>query len=342
MEVLHAGIFKDHELGGDVILEKGLTQNDCKVERFDYRTLASVVGVRKMLNQLTEKAHGKDLVFIGKGDLIDRATLQKIRKLGVNVALWYGDMKPEPERWLLENLSEVDYLFTTFGGSFLEEHFKKGKPGVAACFLFPSDPELALKYQHLPRCTRKIVFTGSNYDFACKERKETIEYLKTRKDVTFFGYSESRSRYKNSLKRKFETLTQSRFHSKWIRGAEYIAVIKSACIGAGVSAFQDVPRYTSDRLSHYLTFGTFYLIWRFPEVEVLFDTEKELICFESIKELEDKLEYYLRNPSERERIALAGQKRMLNEYNCNNMVGMMLDIIRTGKSNRFKWVEVLS
>lgn len=347
MKVLHVGIFKergfrDYELSGDIIFEKGLIQNNCEVERFDFRTLASTVGVKKMLNQLTDRANGKDLVFIGKGELIDKVTLQKIRKLGVNVALWYCDIRLEPEPWLIENLSEVDYFFATFGGRVLEEHFTKGKPGLAAYFLNPSDPELVLKYKHLPRCTRKVVFTGSNYEFACKERRETIKYLKNRKDVIFFGYFESRNKYENFLKRKIEKLTRSRFHSEWLPGPKYIAVIKSACVGIGASLLQNVSRFTSDRLSHYLMFGTFYMPWKFPEAELLFDLEKELICFDSIQDLDSKIEYYLSNPEEREQIVLAGQKKVLNEYNCKNMVGMILDIIKTGKSNRFDWVEVLS
>jgi len=68
MNILHAGIFRDHQLGGDIIFEKGLLQNRCRVERFDYRFLASRYGRGRMLQRLRDQAEGKDLLFIGKGN----------------------------------------------------------------------------------------------------------------------------------------------------------------------------------------------------------------------------------------------------------------------------------
>lgn len=336
MRILHAGIFDDHELGGDIIFERGLRQNGCDVERFDYRKVDAKLGNQEMLNRLVQRASDKDMLFVGKGELLSDDALRAIRRKGVKTVLWYGDIRRVPEPWLLRLLGEVDYFFMSSGGKLLEEHFVKGKPRLAAYYFNPADPDLVGKYRDLPRCTRDIVFTGSNLYSAAKERKKTIEYLKERGDVAFWGgASEPSNVFSRARRRLFHTMPRC------VRGSEYVAVIKSARIGIGVSYLQDVPKYTSDRLSHYLTFGTFFLAWRFPEVERLFAIGKELVCFEGTEELDSKIQYYLSNPEEREAIALAGQRRITAEYNCRNITGMMLDIIQTGKSERFPWVEVL-
>ncbi len=341
MKVLHAGIFKDHELGGDIIFEKGLKQNGCDVERFDYRSVALEYGTKYMLQQLVEKIDNKDILFIGKGEQFNPQTLRTVRNRGVEVVLWYGDMLPEPAPWLINLLPEVDFFFMSSGGDALREYFVKGSPRMAAYYFNPSDPELSDKYSSIPRCTRDVVFTGTSHGLVGTERLQTVNYLKTRTDVTFFGGAErttdnSRNRIIRFLGRYFKS------KSDWVRGQEYIAAIKSASIGVGVNAFQNIPRYTSDRLSHYLTFGTFYLPWRFPGIEELFEVGKEIVSFTGIEDLDSKLTYYLNEQGEREAIAAAGQQKMLHQYNCKNIVGMMLDIVKTGTSDRFSWVEILS
>jgi hypothetical protein len=339
MNIVHAGIFKDHELGGDIIFKQGFIQNKCTVHSFDYRTLSSEYSVEQVFSMLRDViTSNTDILFIGKGEIFNSKVLHDIKKKGVTIVLWYGDLHPEPESWLLNILPEIDYFFMSSGGYKLKEYFNKGKPKVASYYFNPSDPSLIEKYQIHPRCTRDILFTGSHYKFIGNERKKTIKYLKKRNDVTFFGGGECND---NSIIAKFKKRIFGGSNSNnWIRGEEYIAAIKSANIGIGVSAFQDIPRYTSDRLTHYLTFGTFYLTWEFPQISSLFDVGKEIITFHDTDDLDYKINYYLKNVDERETIARAAQRKVLLDYNCKNIVGMMLDIINTGNSTRFPWVEI--
>jgi len=339
MKVVHAGIFNDHELGGDIVFKKGFIQNNCTVYPFDYRTLCSEYGVGHMFSMLRDIiSSGIDILFIGKGEVFTSELLHELKTRGVIIVLWYGDVRPEPESWLLNILPEIDYFFMSSGGYKLKAYFNKGKPKVASYYFNPSDPSLIEKYQIRPRCTRDILFTGSDYKFIGNERRKTIKYLRKRNDVTFFGGGECNddsiiAKVKNNFFRSSKS-------SNWIRGEDYIAVIKSAKIGIGVSAYQDIPRYTSDRLTHYLTFGTFYLPWEFPQISSLFDVGKEIITFRDTDDLDFKINYYLKNVDERETIARAGQRKVLLDYNCKNIVGMMLDIINTGDSTRFPWVEI--
>ncbi|MCC6483667.1 MAG: glycosyltransferase [Armatimonadetes bacterium] len=292
-----------------------------------------------MNRALLEHGGDADLVFIGKGNFIRPETLRALRGKGAQVAVWYGDIRPEPEPWLVELLGEVDVFFMTSGGEMLRRHKEMSGCGRAAYFFNPTDPELPVKYSYLPRGTQNVVWTGTMHDVAQTERRQTLEYLQTRADVAFYGFERPRSALARLARR-----VQRKIRPKGpplVRGEAYITAIKSAKIGVGVSALQNVTRYSSDRISHYLTFGTFYLAWRFPEAERLFEPGTELVTFDSVGELHRKIEYFLANPQEREAIAWAAQKRALEQYNTRAVTKMMLDILQKGRSGVFEWEEVL-
>jgi hypothetical protein len=310
-------------------------------ERFDYRSISRSKGNRAMNRELVEHAHGKDMVFIGKGELIKSDALQEIRKRGTITILWYGDMRPRPEPWLISLLKQIDVFFMSSGGDCLKEYFMEGKPKRAAYYFNPCDPDFIADHNKPVEKTREIVITGTP-GFAKNERISLVEYLLTRNDVCFYGGIELLPlRKKNRLIylwRKFIGAPVS----PWIRGEQYVSVIRSAKIGIGASAFNHVDKYTSDRMTHYLSLGTFYLPLYFPSLEMLFDIGTEVICFHSIEDLDQKIAHYLAEPQEREAIAKRAQQKMLMSYNTENITGMMLYVIQHGTSYRFPWVEVLS
>jgi hypothetical protein len=340
MEILHAGNFHDHDLGTDIILEKGLRINGHTVERFDYRAIMERIGRHAMHRALLDQAKHKDLLFIGKGEALSPEVLSDVKQEGVEIALWYFDMRSKPEPWLLANLRYVDYFFMSSGGDVLKEYFVEGRPRLAAYCFIPSDPDLPKKYASIPRGNKAIVITASPHRYANKERVETVNYLRNRRDVEWLGgidwlpYMAGNSLFSRALRRLMA-------RRNWVRGPDYVKAIKSAKIGIGVSAFQHIPKYTSGRLTHFLTFGTFYLAWRFPQLDRLFKEGEEIVSFEGVSELDTKIQYYLDHGDEREEIAKNGQRKILTEYNTERITGMMLDIIRSGSSNRFEWVEVL-
>ena len=346
MKILHIGYFNDHELGGDIIFAKGLRLNGCDVTEYDYLDLMRKVGRAAADMRLSELIPGNDLIFIGKGHYLETGTIRRIKTSGIPVALWYGDIRIPIEPWLKEILSSVDYFFMSSGGDLLREYKRQGNPCIAAYYFNPSDPDVTEKYAGLiPPERYPIVMSGSPYGFADHERLATVRYLRKRRDVRFYGGIEELVWKTNPFSRVFRKalkVLKLAKSSEWVRGEKYIAAIKSADIGVGVSAFQQIDKYTSDRMSHYLTLGIFYLPWKFPRIEELFEYGRELVWFEGTIDLDKKITYYLANPEERLVIARAGRRKMLEEYNTRNITAMMLDVINTGKSDRFPWVEIVS
>lgn len=70
--------------------------------------------------------------------------------------------------------------------------------------------------------------------------------------------------------------------------------------------------------------GGFQLIdWR-PGIEQLFREDEELVTFSSMKELKDKIEYYLPRDDERLKIARRGQERALLEHTYEKRLELLL------------------
>lgn len=340
LKVVQPGMFTDHELGGDFIFNKGLLLNNCQVEKFDYQIVSQKFGHEEMEKQLIELCKGKDLIFIGKGRPFKPEMLEKIRHGGTKVLLWYGDIFREPEKWLEDLLPFVDTLFLSSGKEILENYFSIGKPKQAAFYFNPSDPDIVKKYdsENIYR-NRNITFTGRFSRIMEGNRFKTIKYLKNRKDVHFFG-GINKSLTFNVISRIKHIITGSYLDMNEVRGKAYIDVIKSSKIGIGINIRDKIPYYCSDRVTHYLMFKTFFINSYFPYIKELF-TDKEIAWYKTIEELDEKINYYLKNDEERESIAINGQKKILEYYNTKNMTEMMLEVTFSGTSNKFPWVQVL-
>lgn len=58
----------------------------------------------------------------------------------------------------------------------------------------------------------------------------------------------------------------------------------------------------------------FYLAQYNPELENFYELGKEIVCFKNMKDLAEKIHYFLAHPKEREWIAEMGWKRAINEH----------------------------
>jgi len=60
--------------------------------------------------------------------------------------------------------------------------------------------------------------------------------------------------------------------------------------------------------------GGFYMVEYMEELEEFFDIGREIVCYEGLEDLADKITYYLRHDSEREKIRKAGYERCLRDH----------------------------
>ena len=73
--------------------------------------------------------------------------------------------------------------------------------------------------------------------------------------------------------------------------------------------------------------GTFLLTNYTPGLEKLFDIGKEIVVYDSIEDLDNKVKYYLDNPEEINKIAKAGHERAKKDHTYYERAKKIIDII---------------
>ena len=95
-------------------------------------------------------------------------------------------------------------------------------------------------------------------------------------------------------------------------------LLNKAKIAINVSHFNAL-RYSSDRLLRSLASGVMVISHRYPGIEIDFQDGVHLVCYDSDKDLVNKVRYYLEHDEERERIAAEGCKLAHQRHTFKNM-----------------------
>ena len=87
------------------------------------------------------------------------------------------------------------------------------------------------------------------------------------------------------------------------------------------------PRQIKGRVFQVCMAGGFLLTEYAPEIEGYFEVGKEIVCFDSPRELVENVRYYLTHEAERRAIARAGWERAKWEYSSSRMVERVFEEI---------------
>ena len=75
-----------------------------------------------------------------------------------------------------------------------------------------------------------------------------------------------------------------------------------------------------------MSFNFYYASW-LPEIEKLFDIGKEIVVYNDLNDLDNKVRYYLENDEEREKIAKAGYERTKKDHTYFERSKRLVEII---------------
>ena len=298
---------------GDNVFAKGLEANGYEVSRFDYRSSLNPNG--DLINKAAEVK--PDLFWFGKCEKIDPDTFRilKSRHREAIFVKWAADVRTTPTAHDISHNIHVDWFFGTFGGTYLMSHLMPMMKGVASI----------------------ITFTDSDYyEKMLVEEQYKSDILWTGRKG--FGDNEIRNDVINFLSRISNAKVKIGGLNDWVVHPDYVRYINGTKIGVGANSFNRT-KYSSDRLGNYVSCGTFYLPHYFEGIEKIFTRGKNIDWFVSIRELQEKLEYYLSNEEEREKIALNGRKFVLEHFDYKPLVENLLNIIETKKS-KYSWDDV--
>lgn len=233
-----------------------------------------------------------DLVFMQLQDPTVISVQQMAEFSGVKV-VWNGDVRDSTPEWAVElgrvvdislftNLRDVEFLRSVgINADYLQIGYDEN-------IYFPDGDKIS---------TPDIVFLGANYGDAAfplsQYRREMIEHLYTMSiyGPTFEAYGHCQ---KNSLLREKDEAT----------------LLRSAKIVINLSHYS-IDRYSSDRLWRALGSGVMVLSHNYPGIQQEFQIGHHLDVWDSLSELENKINYYLDNSLTRIEIAKNGYHHAL-------------------------------
>lgn len=318
MKIIHCANFSEQRNGSvyyaiDRKLSNGLIRNGHFVYDFSYRDLARCstffkskkFGRKKVNQKLIESIDNilPDVVLLGHSELIEDETLAQIKSKypQIKIAMWWVDPFDKIDH-IHTRLSYLDAFFATTGTSKLQEIFPKFKSKL---FFFPnpcdSSVEIHKSFEN-KEYSYDVLYVGRSDD----RRKEFIDRLRGLSDIKVGIFGDK----KDNL----------------IFGHGYFDLIASSKVALNFSRYNDIDKYSSDRIVQLTASGVLTMSPRIPNYETLF-SDDEIVYFDDFDDFEKKLRFYLQNDDKRREIAQSGYIKAHESFNSTKVSKYMLKSI---------------
>jgi len=258
------------------------------------------------------KNYSPDIVYVLFPRVLDAETIARCRQAAPSAVFMGtdGDLWPQLRRNRMEAARKLDVLTATNDGEYLQSYKDSGVP---CCVFMPNlcDPDVDHRYEVSEKWKTDILWTGTaqhSADPGDTLRAELVNKLAQQKNCTLYGCC---GRPK-------------------VTGINYLYAISGARIGVNVNAINSVRLYHSDRLTHYLSCGTFVLAKRVPDTDLLFRDGQHVRYFDTIEEFFDLANSYLNHEAERKKIADSGMQWAHGQFNCVKIAGYLLELAERG------------
>jgi len=258
------------------------------------------------------KGYKPHVIYINFPRDLDADTIRHIREAAPDAVLIGDDGDPWPklQRNRIGTAKVLDIVIATNDGEFLQDYRDAGVP---ACVFVPNlcDPDTDHRYTVGSEWMTDILWTGTARHHASTSgvlREQIVTELSRRDNCSLYGC----------------------FGKPQIGGIDYLYAISGARIGVNVNAYSSVKLCHSDRLTHYLSCGTFVLANKFSGSEMLFIDGQHLRYFSDVDEFFELSDWYLNHETERKKIADAGMHHIHKQFNCERIAKCILDLIETG------------
>lgn len=314
---------------GDDVFAKGLESEGYEVFRFDYRQPSSDINQELLRVGAGLSQTDTEIVWIGKAERITAETICKLKQMLPNAIFvkWAADMRDEPPAFDIRHCSQVDWFFGTFGGDYLKKFLLPNMKGVGSIFTFV-DSQFYAPMEVDPDYVSDILWTGRKSTGDNPLRNETIEFINKKMLEQTVMFSQSQTLKINMFGHDGKT---------WIQD-DYVKYINGARVGVSVNSYKR-RLYTSDRLSNFMSCGTFLLSERIDGFENFLFEGTHLDYFDTPEEMYEKAQYYLTDSVKRNKIAAMGRDRIVNYYSSQKLVHYLLNLMKYGDKCR-SWEEV--
>ena len=239
-----------------------------------------------------------ELIFVVKGEIIFKNSILLLKKNKIKIVTWWQD-DPIKYKNLLDQYKFYDEFFI-FDMSYSEELFKHNVKVVT--WLPFAFNESLLPATDGSKNTKDfdVIFAG----FASDERIAFFENIvKSGFKIKLIGSHWKKSKLLNDK----ATLLPN------ISPEEIFKHYSSAKIGININQKQSIAGVNC-RTFELCGFGVFQLTDFRKDLNNLYNIGKEIVVYENMDDLENKVAYYLKNDAEREKIAVAGMTRTIKDH----------------------------
>ena len=252
-----------------------------------------------------------DIAFfqIQAPNVIETEVFLILKKMGVFTINWSGDIRNNTEMWYYQTGADLTLFTNTRDVQNIRE------AGLNADFLQIGIDPLVFKEHSLENEGFDVVYMGNNYRNQFPEGHARVNMVHM-----------LRNRYKNRF---------GLYGNGWNLGnhennsnqLDQAYIYNNSKIAINHSQFNEV-RYTSDRLFRILGSGCFCLSHHYKGIEQDFVIGKHLDTYHNLKELQEKIDYYLAHEKERDEIMNNAYDYCHNTFTYDHMIKNLIELYK--------------
>ena len=275
----------------------------------------------KFQNYLIEtfKNYNPDLLFFGHTNNIYLDTLENVKNLNKNIIIsqWNEDPIMKSLKDSKANIKKISYYGKLVDHNFITTHpsifFKQNNNIKNLHFMFvPVDKNIEC-FDVFDLKPRKDIFYAMSHGV----NRATLKK----------GKSDSRIYFLNSLIKKINGINYDFYgfeNKEPIWGDEFYNALTNSKMGLNLSRGLPTKHYSSNRIASLMGNGLLTFIDRKTSLNDFF-SKKEIIFYNNLDDLADKILYYKKNDSIRKKIARNGKKKYFKLFNETKISKYILD-----------------
>ena len=267
----------------------------------------------------TFKNYNPDLIFFGHTQNIKNDTISEIKNLnkGVILSQWNEDPIMKSLSYSKQNLANishysdiVDHNFITTDPSILKKQIKT--KNNFHFFFVPVDKNIEC-FDVSKKNPLKDLFYAMSHGV----NRATLKR----------GKMDSRIHFLNSLIKRLENIDYDFYgfqNKEPIWGNDFYQALNNSKMGLNLSRGLPTKYYTSNRIASLMGNGLLTFVDKKTQLDDMFNNH-EVIMYNNVNDLTDKINFYKKKDNLRKKIASAGRKKYFKLFNELNIAKYILD-----------------
>ena len=268
----------------------------------------------------TFKNYSPDLVFFGHTQNIDKSTIHEFKELNSNVIIsqWNEDPVMKSLNYSKQNIKNilnysdiVDHTFVTSHPSVLKKQNYNIKN--LHFFFVPVDKNIECF-----NVSRKNPLKDIFYAMSHGVNRATLKK----------GKNDSRIHFLNNLIKKFKNINYDFYgflNKEPIWGNDFYKALVNSKMGLNLSRGLPTKYYSSNRIASLMGNGLLTFIDRKTQLNDIF-SRNEIVLYDNINDLSDKINFYKKNNKLRSSIAKNGRDKYFSLFNEKKITKYLVDV----------------